>query len=277
MMYCSIGEQLSENCNKVTLTRKVGVVETGELDNSDVDLLKWKGGVCQELNVCLHHETKYLDRYVNLQKYCSDPFNAQKVKVKVHLRVITKKLVRKINKKPGGKLCRHCYAEAVAENMEESTDNKDEPYQPPPTNETLNKSPLKSVSQRDCATYRKRKFQESTAATQDLFKSLNLRTSSFDSQPRETSCKESKDLRELMAVLKKTIISSSSKNEQISLLTMSPSSWTIKGTADFFGVTYYMVRQSRTLYKEKGILVKRKEKEGKFIPADVIKQVQDFY
>ena len=38
-----------------------------------------------------------------------------------------------------------------------------------------------------------------------------------------------------------------------------------------------MVRQSRTLKKEKGILAKRKEKEGKSIPADVIKQMQDFY
>ena len=38
-----------------------------------------------------------------------------------------------------------------------------------------------------------------------------------------------------------------------------------------------MVRQSRTLKKEKGILAKRKEKEGKSIPADVMKQMQDFY
>ena len=169
-----------------------------------------KSGVCQVLNVCLRHKAKYLDRYVNLRKYCPDLFNEHKVKIRVHLRVIKKDFARKINKKTVEKLCRHCYAEADAENMEKSTDNEDEPYQPPPTNETLNKSlellgcsPLKSISQRDCAAYGKRKFQESTAATQDLIESLNLPTSSTDSQARETCCKESKDLREFMTVLKK--------------------------------------------------------------------------
>ena len=114
-----------------------------------------KSGVCQVLNVCLRHKAKYLDRYVNLRKYCADLFNEHKVKVRVRLRVIKKEFARKINKKTVEKLCRHCYAEADAENMEKSTDNEDEPYQPPPTNETLNKSlellgcsPLKSISQR---------------------------------------------------------------------------------------------------------------------------------
>ena len=81
-----------------SLTRKVGVVEIGELDNSDVDLLKWRNGVCQVLNVCLHHKAKYLNRYVNLQKYISDPFNAHKAKVEIQLRVIKKELARKIKK-----------------------------------------------------------------------------------------------------------------------------------------------------------------------------------
>ena len=60
-------------------------------------------------------------------------------------------------------------------------------------------------------------------------------------------------------------------------MTTLPSSWAIEDTADFFGVTNYMVRQSRTLKKEKGILAKRNEKEWKSVPADDIKQVQDFY
>ena len=77
-----------------------------------------------------------------------------------------------------------------------------------------------------------------------------------------------------MAILKKKIISSSFKNEQISLLTMSPWNWR---HWDFFGVTNYMVRKSRTLKKEKETLAKRKEEEGKSRPADIIKQVQDFY
>ena len=66
---------------------------------------------------------------MNLQKYCSVPFNAHKVKVKVHLRAIKKELAKKINKKPGEKLCRHCYAEVDTENMKEITNNEDEPYQ----------------------------------------------------------------------------------------------------------------------------------------------------
>ena len=38
----------------------MGVVEIGELDSSDVDLLKWRREVYQVLDVCLYHKAKQI-------------------------------------------------------------------------------------------------------------------------------------------------------------------------------------------------------------------------
>ena len=43
-----------------SVTRKVGVVEIGELDSSDADLLKWRREVYQVLDVCLYHKAKQI-------------------------------------------------------------------------------------------------------------------------------------------------------------------------------------------------------------------------
>lgn len=64
---------------------------------------------------------------------------------------------------------------------------------------------------------------------------------------------------------------------QIQLLTLAPESWSIKRTAEEFGVTMYKVNKARELKKEKGLLRDLKPKVGKTLSNDVEVKVKTFY
>lgn len=67
-------------------------------------------------------------------------------------------------------------------------------------------------------------------------------------------------------------------NEKISLLTLAPQYWSIEKTASYFGITKYMVRESRRLLKERGFLAERDVKATGIVISDIVKQcVVDFY
>ncbi len=87
---------------------------------------------------------------------------------------------------------------------------------------------------------------------------------------------KAKDL-DIMVCLMKEKIEVSSRKVKIQVLTMTPSSWTVRQTAEFFGVSNYMVRQAFKLRKEHGIFASPEQKKGPALADDVVLLVRDFY
>lgn len=68
-----------------------------------------------------------------------------------------------------------------------------------------------------------------------------------------------------------------SRREKIRLLTLVPSSWNIERVATEFNVTQYMVKLSRELYKDSGILGDPAKRHGKTCSQETLNAVKQFY
>lgn len=84
------------------------------------------------------------------------------------------------------------------------------------------------------------------------------------------------DINFLVEALKQKMILAK-REQQISLLTLAPQSWSIEKVAFEFNVTKYTARQSRTLQKEQGILPTVVPVRGKPLSDDTVRLIQDFY
>jgi hypothetical protein len=187
-----------------------------------------------------------------------------------------------LNLKPGQKLCVHCERRVRAG---EETESDEELYQPPDKPEDLNAtaaelgcSPLKimKLSHRDKASYAKRKVsQMKEAAKSKISRILSVTTDDLSSSD-EVECKKGEDLDILMKLLKEKC-AVSTKQEQISILTLAPPSWTIEKTATEFDVSRYLVKRARELKKSKGILSKPMPKKGKQLTETTKLRVAEFY
>jgi len=69
----------------------------------------------------------------------------------------------------------------------------------------------------------------------------------------------------------------SPRQKQIQLLTLAPESWSIKRTSEEFGVSEYLVRKSRELKNESGILAEPHAKVGKALSGDTAEMALNFY
>ena len=88
---------------------------------------------------------------------------------------------------------------------------------------------------------------------------------------------KAKDLDRLIYLLKEKMVVST-RSEKLQLLTLVPESWTsekIMGT--FPETTQYMVRQSRKLREEKGILGAPDKRKGRKLQQETINLVKSFY
>ena len=68
-----------------------------------------------------------------------------------------------------------------------------------------------------------------------------------------------------------------SRKEKMKLLTLVPSSWSIKKTMEEFNISQYMVKIAREIKSKKGILEEADPKKGKSLSAEVIERVIAFY
>ena len=68
----------------------------------------------------------------------------------------------------------------------------------------------------------------------------------------------------LMGLIREKI-SHSTKQKQLQLLTLAPETCSRETIADFFGVSEYLVRESRELFKKNVILAEIEGKKGKFL------------
>ena len=80
-----------------------------------------------------------------------------------------------------------------------------------------------------------------------------------------------------MSLLKDKVKQTEKPSEKIKLLTLVPETWTKIKIINEFSVTDYMVRASRKLFREKGILSTPESKKGNTISKEVIDLVTEFY
>ena len=110
-------------------------------------------------------------------------------------------------------------------------------------------------------------------------KAFDLDESVLDTPEMSTSppLKDSADLDKLMQQLKEKV-ATASRREKIKLLTIVPETWSRKKVADYFGVTDHVVRRSRQLKKDKGILEDLDpNKGGRSLSDDIKQRVVAFY
>ena len=69
----------------------------------------------------------------------------------------------------------------------------------------------------------------------------------------------------------------STRQQQISLLTLAPKSWTIEQVSSALNVTKYTVRQARKLQKKSGILPSVPPARGKPLSNETMKAIKEFY
>ena len=81
----------------------------------------------------------------------------------------------------------------------------------------------------------------------------------------------------LMVLIKEKIKDCRSYQKKLQLLTLCPDSWSRKYASEYFGVSEYLVRKSRSLKGEKGILAESEPKAGKSLLSSTVDLVLNFY
>ncbi|XP_066556870.1 ARL14 effector protein isoform X2 [Amia ocellicauda] len=116
---CTVGEQLqaAQDCHKTYFCRQTGLKPMRDMVPDDALLLQLRTGLMsltERDTVCFHHERLYVDRYEDMQKACSDPFNCHKKAIKKGLRTIDLDEATFLSERfarqfvPGWKLCVRC-------------------------------------------------------------------------------------------------------------------------------------------------------------------------
>jgi hypothetical protein len=194
---------------------------------------------------------------------------------------------------PGWKLCSSCYKRVHCINKElKSIDQcysriEPEQEQRSSLNESLGSigvSPikLKSIPKHQRLPAAKRKFDQITGATANKIKKV------YDIDPMITltpSCtplsssidNQIDDLYSLLNELKDKIKNVTSYSAKIQILTLTPESWSLAKSAEFFNVSNYLVREARKAKKKHGILHKPSSKKGKSLSHATIDLVHSFY
>lgn len=285
---CSVGEMTGDTdaCHKTTYSRTIGLITIADLTNDAQELLRLRTKMPSfESNstICLHHESILIARYESLQKHCCDPFQMHTKHMKSSLRCVNTETAKQLKVKPGQKLCPECRKKGDTKaELELSTDEDFEP--PCIVSDKLNMSivnlgcsPLKSVGERDRLGYGKRKVKQVEQAMKEkVGKVLKISSDTFTNEVEQSCSDTCGDLDSLIKLMKDKC-KVSSRQKQIQLLTLAPESWSIKRISEEFGVTEYLVRRSRELKKESGILAEPHAKVGKALSSKIEELVLNFY
>lgn len=114
---CSVGKFNETECHKLSYTQQTSLISVSLLEQSEVNILSLRSGVCSEqlITVCEHHKAFFLIKFESYQNFCIDPFQSHKKKITKSLRVISLGYSQKINNLqncikslPGQKICDNC-------------------------------------------------------------------------------------------------------------------------------------------------------------------------
>jgi len=307
---CYIGSEKGESCHKTSLTKSIGFKEILDLDDSERELLLLRSG-CKFIkgSICHHHFYFYLVRYESFQRVCCNPFQNHKRPVKSSLRSISMSLRNQcatipLELVPGQKICRNC-RKAISkllmsgeseDSLEDTTADKDilalEQSYSEETNRSdlsvcfssLGMSPIKVHSLPDATKLKtgKRKLETAiTALAGKVAKSLYVPETALEpvemQEEQNEALEKAAAFDQMMVAIQQKVHLATSYREKIQILTLCPTNWTIKKSAQFFSASEYAIRAARKLAREKGILSLPDRRHGKEIQDDVLEQVHEFY
>ena len=81
----------------------------------------------------------------------------------------------------------------------------------------------------------------------------------------------------MMVAIRQKVQCATSYREKIQILTLCPTNWTIKKSAQFFSASEYAIRAARKLAREQGILSLPDRRHSKELQDDVLEQVHECY
>ena len=204
---------------------------------------------------------------------------------------------------PGEKLCPSCRKETTlklkpgiqtdseTEGSDENMDAIAREYETNTTRESLNStlkelemSPLRShsVPQYSKVVEGKRKlkkinnsFEEQVASCYSISVD-EFRGKASNSTNDQELVQKATDLDNIVYQMKEKL-KTCNRNQKIQVLTLTPVSWSIRKTATFFDVSIFIVRKSRRILKESGILSMPEKKKGRPLSDETITLVKQFY
>jgi len=300
-MSCFVGELISEQCHKQHYKNEVpqDLIKMSDLPTEEQCLLKLR--ISNEItNICHYHRHKYIEKYNHIfGKKCCDPFRRHKRPIKNGLRKILIEHISKsknVNIKliPGKALCPTCASKIFIEKLPEDEINNvenDPDFLPGPFEiveenplhqvesicETLEMSPLCKLTklnteQRLLALQRK-SDKITTAIKRKLDESFcnDLQTDNLN--VTETSINEY----DILITKLKEKFKESSKDDKIKIISLLPNSWSKTKIVEYFGASEYMVKLTRQLVKDQGILPHLSKRQSNKISEAIINCVKEFY
>lgn len=297
-MSCFVGELISEQCHKQDYKAVPNeILMVSDLPLEEQNLLKMR--LKNEINsICHYHKIKYLEKYNHIfGRKCCDPMKIHKKPIKNGLRKILldhlgKKKNVEVDLIPGKALCPTCFSkifviepDCAEIEMENDTDFTPEAYEA--VNESplgkiisicsaLDVSPLSKVAklnkeQRHSA-LKKKTDQITTAVKRKLEDSFHEDLAEEDLPSNSKECEYDILIQKL-----KEKCSLANNEEKIQIISLLPSSWTRSKIMKEFGVSEYIVKLTKELVKEQGILPHLSKKKFQKIGDEVIKKVIEFY
>jgi hypothetical protein len=280
-MQCSVGVKLSEMCDSVSYGKRKEVKDVDSLPEDSVKLLKLR--VSDDIiDVCTYHRKKYLDNYTHLfGRTCCDPYTQHKKIIRKSLRKISLAMAennRHLRLTPGKSLCSYCYnkvsKESCTSTFVPSTPAQDvlnysmdsvascSSFQQEEVLQSVNVAcsalgvsaiKLKKLSQQQRPAAAKRKVER---VCENLLNKIHVGLSlDIEDVHSESDYKDSDDeLIELINRLKTKFESVSCTDDKVKILSLIPKSWSIEKICSEFNTSAYMVKLTRKLVREQGIL-----------------------
>jgi len=230
------------------MCRSSGPVSISQLTEDDRALVLNRSGLTSfgdNDTICYHHQKMLLDKFEFLQKTCCDIFGIHKAPVKSSLRTVTLDQSLYLQEsmglqvKAGWKMCPKCRMkskEVCSESEEDDTEFVSPEEKEDILNQSISEMPdvspvkLSRIGSCDRLAYAKRKFKQIADKSQELVAEctevpMDVLPGSSQ-QTQESVVKSEADIEYLVGALKQKMILAS-KQQQISLLTLAPKSWTI--------------------------------------------------
>lgn len=295
---CSIGQLINEHCHKTSyglVSKKLKLIN--EFDDVEQKLLKLR--VSNDvISICEYHEKKFLLKYNHLfGKSCCDILKAHKKRITSDLREIKLEhlLLLKIPQYsdkliPGQSLCRNCYEklfvlETKSKVSSDTTDFLVDDYVPLEEIQQKVDSACSLLGLSPACKIRKLTSEKRHTAiehkvhkvSEKLRKNLEL---CFD-HSESTSVLEKQDIldseyADLIKTLKEKCLIAS-KEEKVKIISLLPSSWSKEKIAREFQVSERLIRLTRNLVKEQGILPSLRKKKGISVSEETVEKVKMFY
>ena len=294
---CEIGLKLNESCE---LTEESDFYV---LNKEEIEILELRTQCSPLTKICQGHRKTFLTQYVNHQRACCDPLlrhHGKKPKKGLReISLIYSNLHKHLNLVPGKKICTPCRKEVSSHSylvqdaepepgpshqsdIEPDASDEDEPFESSFGDISLVNKSISSLGEspftaKKLVRQKRRSEQKLKRVNETLRKKLRM-----DNVPEEKDAHDnSKELEifyhEMISQLKEKFEMSGKRSEQMQVLTVLPSSWTIRKIQDEFGVTNFMARAAKKLAKEKGVLSTPNPKPGRSVPETIIEQVKRFY